>query len=160
MSTSDEKKTYVVFVMNNCKYCSDFLKKLSSKPDLMKKFNVVDVEKIPSIPDEVDEVPAVYNGKTVYSGKNAFKFLNEIMSEYLLPAEQGMSYSFLDGNDESIFSSFSLLNQLNGSNGIGDSVVKTDDPTRMMKMSNDSTNKNTSLESIIASRDADIRTLK
>ena len=158
---NQQKPEFVLFVMKNCNYCANFVNKLKSKPELLTKINIVDVEEIPSIPNEVTEVPCIYDGKQVYIGKNAFKWLNEKLNDFLLPADDSLKYSFLDGNDEEVFNKFSLLNQLNGSNGIGDSPIKSSnlDPARMAVMGNGSGNKN-SLESLIASRDAEVSNFK
>jgi hypothetical protein len=143
-----EKPQYVLFLMKTCKYCLNFLTKLKSKPELFSKFNVVDVEEIPSIPNEVTDVPCVYDGKQVYVGKNAFKWLNEKMSDFLLPADDSLMYSFVNGQEEQIFSNFSMLDQQNGSSGLGDSS------TGGVKLKNKN---DKSLESLIAARDAEIK---
>jgi hypothetical protein len=80
MSTQPPKPEFVVFV-SDCRYSSNFLNKLNTKQDLARKFNVVDINKIQTIPDEIDEVPCVYDGKQIYQGAASFKWLNEKMSE-------------------------------------------------------------------------------
>ena len=157
-----QKPEYVLFIMNNCKFSSSFINKLKKKQELFEKFNIVDVEKIPSIPNEVTEVHCVYDGKSVHAGKKAFTWLDEKLQDYLLPADDCINYSFIDGSEEPVFNNYSLINQYNGSNGIGDSPVKiglseqiNNDVQRMTKtISND---KNRSLESLMAERDAEIR---
>jgi len=134
------------------------MNKLKTKPDLLKKFNLVNIDTIPAIPDEIDEVPCIYDGKGINKGANAFKWLTEIFSEYLDSAYDSINYSYLDGQEEQVFNRYSLLEQKNGSFGMGESPMtgKNNDPTRMAIM-NDNTNKNRSLESIIASRGSDIK---
>ena len=151
-----ETPIYVLFFTPSCKYCNNLMNKLKTKPELLKKFNLVNIDTLPAIPDEVDEVPCIYDGKGVNKGANAFKWLTDIFSEYLDSAYDSINYSYLDGQEEQVFNRYSLLEQKNGSFGMGDSPVmgKNDDPTRMAVM-NDNTNKNRSLESIIASRGLD-----
>jgi hypothetical protein len=145
-----EKPEYVLFLMKTCKHSLNFLTKLKSKPELFSKFNIVDVEEIPSIPNEVTDVPCVYDGKQVYPGKNAFKWLNEKMNDFLLPADDSLMYSFVNGQEEQIFSNFSMLDQQNGSSGLGDSSSSSGGIK--LKNKNDK-----SLESLIAARDAEIK---
>jgi hypothetical protein len=76
MSSQPPKPEFVVFV-TDCNYSRNFLNKLNTKQDLARKFNVVDINKIQSIPDEIEEVPCVYDGKQLYQGTEAFKWLNE-----------------------------------------------------------------------------------
>ena len=166
MAGTSEKPEYVLFFTESCKFCKNMLSKLKSKPELLKKFNVVDIDKIPAIPDEIDEVPCIYDGKTVYKGMNAFKWLNEKMSEFLSPANDGLLYSFIDGQEEQIFGNYSLLEQLNGSHGMGsetDGIQQpsnapsglSGDPTRMMALP-DNSNKNRTLESLVSSRSMEL----
>ena len=68
MATPSEKPDYVLFLTPNCKFCNNFINKLKAKPDLAKKFYIVDIDRLPAIPDEVDEVPCVYDGKGVFKG--------------------------------------------------------------------------------------------
>ena len=70
----------------NSKFSNNFLNKLKTKPELEKKFNIVDIEKLQVIPNEVEEVPCVYDGKSIYQGKAAFTWLNEKMSDFLSAA--------------------------------------------------------------------------
>ena len=151
-----DKPIYVLFFTHNCNYCKKLLSMLKQKQELVKKFNVVDIDKLPDIPNEVEEVPCIYDGKNIHAGSNAFKWLNEKMSDYLDSAYDSLNYSFLDGQDEQVFSNYSLLEQKNGCNGVGDSPVQQSDPTRMMSIQ-DNSNKNRSLESIIASRGLEIK---
>jgi hypothetical protein len=65
------------------KFCLNFINKLKSKEELFKKFNIVDINKIPAIPDEVDEVPAVYDGNKVYKGKADNALVSKIVKEVL-----------------------------------------------------------------------------
>jgi len=148
-----DKPEFVLFMMNQDQYCMNFINKLKTKPDLMKKINFVDIDRIPAIPDEVDEVPCIYDGKKLYKGKEAFTWLNEKMSEFLGAANDGLMYSFLDGQEEQIFGTYSLLEQKNGSFGMGPSDGS--DPTRMTTI-NETTNKNNSLESLMMTRNQDI----
>jgi len=152
-----EKPEFVVFMSPGCKFSMNFMGKLKSKSELIKKFNVVNIDSIQAIPDEVDEIPCVYDGKQVYQGNNAFKWLNEKLSEYLDAANDGCSYAFLEGQDEQVFSNYSLLNQKNGSFGIGETPDSKNmgDPTRMISLS-DNTNKNRTLDSLMASRSTDL----
>jgi hypothetical protein len=151
-----EKPEFVVFMSPGCKFCTNFMKKLKGKPELLKKFNVVNVDKLQIIPDEVDEIPCVYDGKQVYQGKGAFKWIDEKLSEYLDAANDGCSYAFLEGQDELVFQNYSLLEQKNGSFGIGQTADSSNmgDPTRMISLS-DNNNKNRTLDSIMASRSSD-----
>jgi len=150
------KPEFVLFI-SNCKFSSNFLNKLKTKEELAKKFNIVDINKIPTIPNEIDEVPCVYDGKQIHQGKNAFTWLNEKMGEYLSAANDGSMYSFLDGQEEKVFGSYSFLEQKNGSFGMGEqpSASNMNDPTRMMVMNNND-NKNRTLDSLMASRSSDL----
>jgi hypothetical protein len=156
--TSPEKPEFVLFMMPNCGFCNNFLAKLKPKPELVKKFNIVDINQLPIIPDEVEEVPCVYDGKQIYQGSNSFKWLNEKLTEYLSPANDGLSYSFINGNEELIFNGYSLLEQKNGSFGMGNSPADSTggDPTRMNEIS-DNSNKNRTLDSLVASRSSDLQ---
>ena len=160
--SSQEKPEFVVFISSsNCKFSNNFLSKLKTKPELGKKFNIVDIEKLQVIPNEVDEVPCIYDGKSIHQGKNAFTWLNEKMSEYLSAANDGLMYSFLEGQpEESLFNNYSLLEQKNGSYGIGEqpSEKNMNDPTRMIKI-NDNESKNRTLDSLVASRSTDLNSL-
>ena len=160
--SSQEKPEFVVFVSSsNCQFSNNFLNKLKTKPELEKKFNIVDIEKLQVIPNEVDEVPCIYDGKSIHQGKNAFTWLNEKMSEYLSEANDGLMYSFLEGQpEESLFNNYSLLEQKNGSYGIGEqpSEKNMNDPTRMIKI-NDNESKNRTLDSLVASRSTDLNSL-
>ena len=147
------KPEFVVFI-SDCKFSTNFLNKLKTKDELLKKFNIVDINKIQQIPNEIEEVPSVYDGKQLYQGKHAFKWLNEKMGEYLSAANDGLMYSFLDGQEETVFGNYSLLEQKNGSFGIGENP--SDDPTRMAKLS-DNDNKNRTLDSIMAARSSKIK---
>ena len=133
----------------------------NTKPELEKKFNVVDINKLRDIPNEIEEVPFVYDGKVSYQGKKAFEWLNEKMAEYLSPANDGLLYSFINGNDEQVFNNYSLLEQKNGSFGMGDqpSSANMNDPTRMAKIENNE-NKNRTLDSLMASRSSDLSQIK
>ena len=48
MSSGPPKPEYVVF-MSNDKYSANFMNKLRTKEEIMKKFNVVDINRIPTI---------------------------------------------------------------------------------------------------------------
>jgi hypothetical protein len=146
-----EKPIYVLFFMNNCKYCKSLIAKIKQKPELLKKINLVDIENIPDIPDEVDEVPCIYDGKQVYKGENAFKWFNDKSVEFLSPAEDSLMYSFINGEEEQVFDKFSLLEQRNGSFGMGDVVTQqNNNPGSSGKtMSN--------LESLMSSRSLDMK---
>jgi hypothetical protein len=148
-----EKPEFVLFAVTGDKFCSNFITKLKSKPELIKKFNIVDIDTVPAIPDEVDEVPCVYDGKQLYKGKHAFTWLNEKMTDFLEAANDGLYYSFLDGQDEQVFGMYSLLEQKNGSYGMGPDGPNND-PTRMTALT-DNTNKNRTLENLMNSRNQD-----
>lgn len=155
MANQQEKPEFVLFFMNDCRFCKNFMAKLKQKPELYKKFNIVDINSVPYVPEEVDEVPCVYDGKLIHKGGDSFKWLNEKITEFLSPANDGtLPYSFLEGQDEQIFSNYSLLEQKNGSYGMGETTNNTD-PTRMAKIA-DNSNKNRTLESLMASRSADM----
>jgi len=147
-----DKPEFVLFMVNGDKFCNNFISKLKSKQELLKKFNIVDINSIPAIPNEVDEVPCVYDGKQIHKGKQAFSWLNEKMVDFLSPANDGMMYSFLDGQEEQVFGSYSLIDQKNGCYGIG---TEGNDPTRMLSLT-DNSNKNNSLESLMSMRNQDI----
>jgi len=161
--SSQEKPEFVVFVSSsNCQFSNNFLNKLKTKPELGKKFNIVDIEKLQVIPNEVEEVPCVYDGKNIYQGKAAFTWLNEKMSDFLSAANDGLMYSFLEGQpEETLFTNYSLLEQKNGSFGIGEqpSEKNMNDPTRMAKLS-DNESKNRTLDSLVASRSSDMQSFK
>ena len=151
------KPEFVLFTSGDCKFCSNFFQKLRSKEELLQKFNVVDINKIQVVPDEIDEIPCVYDGKQVYQGKDAFTWLNKKMEEYLSAANDGLMYSFLDGQEEKVFGNYSFIEQKNGSFGMGQGSgpAKPEstpaDPTRMVQM-NSNDNKNRSLDALMASR--------
>ena len=151
MANVNETPIYVLFYIPSCKFCNNLIGKLKTKPELLKKFNVVNIDTLPDLPNEVDEVPCIYDGKSIHKGTDSFKWLAEKFSEYLDSAYDSLNYSFLEGQDEQVFNNYSLLDQKNGSFGMGDSPADKSDPTRMAVM-NDNTNKNRSLESIIAAR--------
>ncbi len=162
MANQAERPEFVLFMMNDDQFCNNFIKKLQTKPELMKKINIVDIDRIPAIPNEVDEVPCIYDGKGLYKGKKAFDWLNEKMSEYLCAANDGLMYSFIDGKEEQIFGTYSLIGQQNGSHGMGtpggsggNDYGSMGDPTRMASIQ-ENTNKNLSLESLMASRNQGI----
>lgn len=150
-----DRPEFVLFMMDTDKFCLNFLNKLKSKEELFKKFNIVDINKIPAIPDEVDEVPAVYDGKKIYKGKEAFSWLNEKMMDFLSAANDGIGYSFLDGQEEQIFGTYSLLGQQNGSFGMGPDG-NASDPTRMNALTDNSSKLSTTYESLVSSRNQDI----
>lgn len=154
MSTQADKPEFVLFIVSNDRFCVNFISKLKTKPDLMKKVNIVDIDRVPAIPNEVDEVPCLYDGKTLYKGKKAFEWLNEKMQDFLGAANDGLMYSFIDGQEEQIFGTYSLLEQRNGSFGMNNENGKAD-PTRMTSVQ-DNSNKNLSLESLMATRNQGI----
>ena len=158
--SSPPKPEYVLFV-SNCQFSNNFVNKLRTKEELAKKFNIVDINKIPSIPNEIEEVPCVYDGKQIYQGKDAFSWLNEKMGEYLSAANDGSMYSFLDGQEEKVFGNYSFLEQKNGSHGMGEqpSPSNMNDPTRMMKLDNND-NKNRTLDSLMAARSSELQNIK
>ena len=154
MATMTDKPEFVLFMISNDKFCINFINKMKTKQDLMKKINIVDIDRIPAIPDEVDEVPCIDDGKKLHKGKDAFTWLNEKMMDFLSAANDGMLYSFLDGQDEQIFGNYSLIDQKNGSFGMGPENGNND-PTRMTALT-DNTNKNRTLENLMSSRNQDI----
>ena len=163
MASPPTKPEFVLFI-SNCKFSNNFLNKLKTKEELAKKFNIVDINKIQQIPDEIEEVPCVYDGKQVHQGTHAFKWLSEKMSEYLSPANDGLMYSFIDGQEEKVFGNYSFIEQKNGSFGMGDSPVNSGDsngsqadPTRMMVMNTANDNKNRTLDSLMAARSTDLQ---
>ena len=155
MATPPTKPEFVLFI-SNCKFSMNFLNKLNTKEELVKKFNIVDINKI-NVPDEIEEVPCVYDGKTIHQGKAAFTWLNEKMSEYLSSANDGLMYSFIDGKDEQVFGNYSLIEQKNGSFGMGENPSgSSNDPTRMLAINNND-NKNRTMDSLVASRSSDLK---
>ena len=159
-----EKPIYVLFVSSDCKFSGTFLNKLKPKEELFKKFNIINIDQVPAIPDEVDEVPCVYDGKGLFKGAAAFKWLNEKLSDFLDAANDGLAYSFIDNQDELVFNNYSLLEQKNGSFGMdgtapsqqNSQLPSGSDPTRMLQM-NDNTNKNRTLDSLMASRSSEVQ---
>jgi hypothetical protein len=154
MSSGPPKPEYVLFI-SNCKFSNSFLAKLRTKEELLKKFNIVDINRIPTIPNEINEVPCVYDGKQVYQGKQAFKWLEEQMADCLSAANDGLMYSFLDGQEEKVFGNYSFIEQKNGSFGMGEN---TSDPSRLNSLNNND-NKNRTLDSLMASRSSEIKPL-
>jgi hypothetical protein len=152
----ENKPQYVLFYMDNCKFCAKFINELKSREELFQKFNAVNILKVPRIPDEVDELPCVYDGKSIFKGTKAFLWLNEEMLNYLSPANDGLNYAFLDGQEEKIFGNFALLDQKSGSFGIMGGAEPGSDPTRMSQMNDNTTNKNMTLEAIMAMRDREL----
>ena len=147
------KPTYVLFYSFNCKFSKTFINRLKSRQELFKLFNLVDIDKLPDIPDEVDEIPSVYDGKNIYKGTAAFKWLDEKAVEFLSPADDCLQYTFVNGEEESVFDKFSLLEQKNGSFGMGNATSPTGvEPTK-------SVSKNSSMESLMASRSMDLKNL-
>lgn len=160
-SGPSQKLDYVLFMSPGCKYCGSFMNKLKQKPELMKKMNIVNIDPLEEIPDEVDEIPCIYDGKTVFQGAPAFKWLDEKLSEFLDAANDGLPYAFINGEEERVFGGYSFIEQKNGSYGIGNSPMNQGnqgDPTRMIEI-NDNTNKNRTLDSLMASRTSDLQTL-
>lgn len=158
MASGPTKPEFVLFI-SNCNYSKNFLNKLKTKEELFKKFNIVDIDKIQTIPDEIEEVPCVYDGKSVHQGTQAFKWLNEKMTDYLSAANDGLMYSFLEGQEDQVFGNYSLLEQKNGSFGMGEQPASgnsANDPTRMTQM-NDNDNKNRTLDSLMAARTTDLK---
>jgi hypothetical protein len=159
-----EKIEYVLFMSPECKFCVNFMNKLRTKPELVKKFNIVNIDNIEVLPDEVDEIPCVYDGKSIAQGAQSFKWLEEKLSDFLDAANDGLPYAFLDGQDERVFGMYSLLDQKNGSHGIGNSPLgqgqtqQATDPTRMIEL-NDNTNKNRTIDSLMASRTNDLQNI-
>jgi hypothetical protein len=154
MASGPPKPEFVLFI-SNCRYSNSFLAKLRTKDELLKKFNIVDINKIPTIPNEINEVPCVYDGKQIYQGKQAFAWLDEKMSECLSAADDGLMYSFLDGQEEKVFGNYSFIEQKNGSFGMGENPS---DPTRLNSLSSND-NKNRTLDSLMASRSSEIKPL-
>jgi len=152
MAGAQEKKEFVLFFSPECKFSKNFISKLKSKPELFKKFNLVNIDTISDIPDEVDEIPCVYDGKKVHKGEEAFKWLEEKSIEFLEPANDSLRYSFINGEDEQIFNNFSLLDQKNGSFGI--TAENTSDNNKITKSAN------MSLESLMSSRSSDMQNIK
>jgi len=123
------KPQYVLFYSLECKYSKTFITRLKSKPDLFKLFNLVDIDKLPDIPDEVDEIPCVYDGKSIYKGNNAFTWLSEKSMQFLAPADESLQYTFINGEEETLYNNFSLIEQKNGSFGMHDISSKSGTPS-------------------------------
>ena len=153
MSTSQNNRpSFVLFVMSGCKFSASFLKEVKLIDDLSKKIKVVDINSVPDIPPEVTEVPCIYDGKRVYEGKECFKWLKDISIMYLSAANDGDQYSFVNGDAEKVFNTFSFINQENGSSGMGG---KTDDPTRSISMSDQPKKASLTMDDLISQRAAD-----
>jgi thiol-disulfide isomerase/thioredoxin len=150
-NTNVEKKEYVLFYSPNCKFCKNFLTKLKSKAELLKKINLVDIDNLDDIPEEVDEIPCIYDGKKVFKGPEAFKWFDDKSVEFLDAADDCVSYSFINGNDEKIFNNYSLLDQQNGSFGMGETTINENKITKSANMS---------LESLMSSRSSDMQNFK
>ena len=149
--TNTEKKEYVLFFSPNCKFSKSFLSKIKSKSELVKKINLVDIDTINDIPEEVDEIPCIYDGKKLFKGTDAFKWLEEKSIDFLDPADDCVKYSFINGEDEKVFNNFSLLDQKNGSFGISEDNSQNNKITKSAGMS---------LESLMSSRSSDMQNLK
>jgi hypothetical protein len=147
-----EKKEYVLFYSPNCKFCKNFLTKLKSKMELLKKTNLVDIDNINDIPEEVDEIPCIYDGKKIFKGPEAFKWFDDKSVEFLDAADDCVSYSFINGNEEKIFNNYSLLDQQNGSFGMNE--MTSNNQNKITKSAN------MSLESLMSSRSSEIQNLK
>jgi hypothetical protein len=164
-----EPPEFVLFMTPSCKFCNNLIAKLQTKDKLVKKFNFVNIDQLPAIPDEVDEVPCIYDGKGLFKGANAFKWLTDRSADFLDPANDGLQYSFIGGNEERVFNNYSLLEQKNGTYGMGDpSTQKMPqeqvpiqnignqmvEPMRPTAPANDKANLNQTLESLMAARSA------
>jgi hypothetical protein len=148
---SPDKKEFVLFYSQGCKYCNNFYTQLKQKNELLRKFNLVDIDTIEDYPEEVDEIPCVYDGKAVFKGADAFKWLGEKSIEYLDPADNSLNYSFINGAEEQIFNNYSLLDQKNGSFGMGESSAQAGQENKISKSAN------MSLESLMSSRSSDMK---
>jgi hypothetical protein len=150
-NTNAEKKEFVLFYSPNCKFSKNFLTKLKSKMELLKKTNLVDIDNITEIPEEVDEIPCIYDGKKIFKGSDAFKWFDDKSLEFLDAADDCVSYSFINGSDEKIFNNYSLLDQQNGSFGMGETTINENKITKSANMS---------LESLMSSRSSDMQNFK
>jgi hypothetical protein len=140
--------TFILFFSNDCKFCKNLIPKVKSRPALAEKVKFVDIDKIPDLPDEVDEIPCFYDGTNIFKGAAAFKWLEDKSMEFLLPADNSLNYSFLNGEDEQLFNNFSLLEQKNGSFGMGDNVPQNGISESKKTMA--------SLETLMSSRSQEI----
>jgi hypothetical protein len=140
--------SYILFFSNDCKYSRNLIPKIKSRPALAEKVKFVDVDQVPDLPDEVDEVPCFYDGTNIFKGAAAFKWLEDKSMEFLLPADNSLNYSFLNGEDEPLFNNFSLLEQKNGSFGMGDTPAQNGISESKKTMA--------SLETLMSSRSQDI----
>jgi hypothetical protein len=147
MATNSEKKEFVLFFSPSCIYCKNFLGKLKSKDELLKKVNLVDIDNTPELPDEVDEIPCIYDGKNIFKGTGAFKWFDEKSMEYLSPADDCIKYAFINGEEEQVFNNYSLLEQKNGSFGIGENTPQQNKISKSANMS---------LETLMSNRSMDM----
>jgi hypothetical protein len=150
-NTTGEKKDFVLFYSPNCKFCKNLLTKLKTKQELLNKINLVDIDNINDIPEEVDEIPCIYDGKKLFKGSEAFKWFDDKAVEFLDAADDCVSYSFINGSDEKIFNNYSLLDQPNGSFGINENTINQNKITKSANMS---------LESLMSSRSSDMQSFK
>ena len=141
-------KKYKIIVYDTF-WFGDYIK---SKKITKIKGDIRDTNKLKSIKEKIDIVIHL----ACISNDVSFE-LNEKLSEYLDAANDGCAYAFLEGHDEQVFSNYSLLEQKNGSFGIGETpdTKNMGDPTRMISLS-DNTNKNRTLDSLMASRSTDL----
>ena len=71
--------------------------------------------------------------------------------EFLLPADNSLNYSFINGDEEPLFNNFSLLEQKNGSFGMGENQVQNGISESKKTMA--------SLETLMSSRSQDVISL-
>ena len=150
--TNSDKKEFVLFYSPNCKFCKNLLTKIKPKTELLNKINLVDIDNLNDIPEEVDEIPCIYDGKKVFKGSESFKWLEDKAMDFLDAADDCVSYSFINGTDEKIFNNYSLLDQQNGSFGMNE--ITNNNQNKISKSAN------MSLESLMSSRSSEIQNFK
>ena len=115
---------FTIFISKRCAHCNSLIANIMTNDDLAHDCSIIEIEKLPGLPQGLTEVPAVFDGKQYFSGKSAFKWFNDISSEYLLPANDffgsgsSLSCCTFMGDPEVISSSFAPLDAHNGSFGM------------------------------------------
>ena len=129
----DATPIHLLFFGKNCPHSSKFIKKLMDYPELNVLFRKLSVEELPSLPPQLQTVPAiVINNKDLHQGPGAFKWLKENVAMYLSagpeldpkggykmgPTCGDLGFSFIgsESNASEYNSGWSPLDAKNGSN--------------------------------------------